>query len=378
MKNINITGIYIVCNEKNLYKERCLTGIEKKILDQIEAFKIKNIHCKLKILPPVKEANNIKKFFIYIFHTNYYNKYLDADYSTADFIYIRRFVPISIGLVRFIKNIKKINKNCKILYEIPTYPYRNEHLQNIKSIILLFIDIINRIKLIKYIDKIITYSNHNKIFGINTLKIINGINCNRIPTVKGANSLNEINLIAVGYFSFWHGYERLIKGIYNYYDKNYNSIKIYLHLVGDGPELKKYKNLVNYYRLNQYIKIYGKLDGYDLDKIYDISDIAICSLACHRKKIFLSSELKSREYLARGLPIVSSVKIDCISNDFKYCLYVLSNEEEIDIKMIIKYYSNILNLSKIEKAKLIREYAEKKINMVETMSPVYEYLLDKS
>lgn len=60
------------------------------------------------------------------------------------------------------------------MYEIPTYPYDMEH-KGISSIFVLFIDKIYRKKLHKYVDRIVTLTDDEKIFNCKTLKITNWI-----------------------------------------------------------------------------------------------------------------------------------------------------------------------------------------------------------
>ena len=117
---------------------------------------------------------------------------------------------------------------------------------------------------------------------------------------------------------------------------------------------------------------YGKCHGDKLTQIFNTADIAISSLGNHRKKLFLSSELKSREYLARALPIVSSTKIDIIPNGFKYCLYVPENESDVDIQVLINFYCDLGN--DYEKTKVeIRKFAESYCSMEYGMRSVIEY-----
>lgn len=142
-----------------------------------------------------------------------------------------------------------------------------------------------------------------------------------------------LNLIVVAQFAPWHGYDRLIEGIKDYYSKE-TTKKVYVHFVGSEEQINIYKKLVKYYHLSEYIFFHGPLFGKQLTDMFNNSDIAICGLGGHRKSIYLSSELKSREYLARGIPMISSTKIDILPDDFIYCLYVPSDDSPINIKII--------------------------------------------
>jgi glycosyltransferase involved in cell wall biosynthesis len=150
-----------------------------------------------------------------------------------------------------------------------------------------------------------------------------------------------------------------------------------LHLVGDGPELIFYKELVKQYNLTEYIVFYGILINEELTKVYNKSDIAICSLGNHRKDIYFTSELKSREYLARGIPMISSTKIDVLPDDFKYCFYVPEDESPVDMFAVVKYYQNLIENNDInEISREIRNFAENNCDMSITMKPIISYLLN--
>jgi hypothetical protein len=374
MKNIK-KGYYFIYGFKNNISYNANNGVEKKILEQVDALNIPELlECRL-VCFDSKRGNSIIKFFIYLFFDQFKN--FEINKESIDFVYIRRFIPNSNGLLKLIKRIKKYNPECKLLYEIPTYPYDQEH-KSFKEIILLFIDRIYRAKLKKHIDRVITFTNDDYIFKVKTIRIINGIKCKNVPIVNyQVNDNKTISLIAVAQFAFWHGYERLIEGYYIYYNKNVKDcLRIKIHFIGDGQEILKYKNLVKKYKLENNIIFYGPLHGSDLDKVFNVSDIGIGSLASHRKNIYLTSELKSREYLARGLPIVMSTKVDCIPDDFKYCLYVPEDESPINIENIIEFYNKIYKENNHnDVATKIRTFAEQNIDISYTMKPIVDFIL---
>jgi len=373
-------GIYLIWGKEILYtKDNKLTGVGKKILDQVNALNILNIiSCELLVIPSLGEKKYIRKGFYSLFLDIFKN--YEIEKKMIDFIYIRRFIPTNYGLIQLLKRIKYYNPSCKIIYEIPTFPYDFEHKKSLKSKIILLIDKIFRYSISKYVDRIVTYSNHDKIFGVKTIKIINGIKCANIPVVNNKICKTKIiNLIAVANFSFWHGYERIIRGLNNYYLKDSVYYEVNLHLCGDGLEIDKYKTLVNKYNLEKHVFFHGFLSEKYLDEVYDECCIGVSSLGGHRKNLYLSSELKSREYLARGLPIISSIKIDCIPEHFEYCMYVPEDESNIDINKIIEFYEKIyLKSNKLNVNMIIRDFAEKNIDVSVTMRPIINYIILES
>ncbi|MCL2184478.1 MAG: glycosyltransferase [Treponema sp.] len=358
-------GYYITFENPSHYNEG--NGVYKKIQSQIKSFIKAGIN-----ISNINIPKNFKHLFKIInkFSPNIFLKNLPEDFFNVDFFYIR----YSLCTYPFIKLLSEIKKNKKnVIIEIPTYPYNQEIKGFLSKLTLLMDSILNK-QLKKYVNLITTYSKHTEIFNIPALQIMNGINISDIPVVTKTENKNELNLIAVANFYSWHGYDRLIYGLSDYY-KNNTEKTVYIHLVGDGEQLNFYKNLVNKFNLSNYIIFYGIKSGEELSLIFNKSDIAVCSLGGHRKSIFLSSELKSREYMARGLPMLSSTKIDVLPDNYKYCLFVPENESPIDINSIIQFYNNLINENNINQiTNKIRLFAEKYCDMNITLKPVIEYL----
>jgi hypothetical protein len=358
-------GIFLICEPCVDNKESNPIGVIKKIYNQIATLNSENsFFCKLVNLPSTR--------WRYIF--NLYKNVLNNERG-IDFIYIRRIVPVNKALLLLLKKIRDNNHQCKIIYEIPTYPYDKEHISFLSKCGL-FVDKLYRNYLKGYVDKIITLSDDDEIFGISTIKVKNGIICADIPVRNPIKKSSALHCIVVAQFAFYHGYERLIIGLGNYY-KNKKADKIYIHFVGDGYEITKYKDIVRKHGLEEYCLFYGTLYGEALANIFAKCNLGICTLGAHRVGVKTGSFLKSREYLARGLPIVSSTKIDVIPDDYKYCLYVPEDETPIDIISIIDYYDKIYkNNDEIEVISEIRKFAEENCDMKKTMRPVIDYITD--
>jgi hypothetical protein len=364
-------GYYIVYS--NTSSPLSSGGIGKKIKSQIETFnsfglnvEVLSLHFEKKISDKI--TRNLMP--------NYYIKHLPADFLDRDFFYIRHY-SITFSFIGLLKYIHK-HGNAKIILELPTYPYDKEYTNSINNYIKLLIDIILRRSLKKYVNRITTFSNGDTIFGIKTIKIVNGVKCSELPVRPSKKSDQNINLIAVARFSKWHGYDRLIYGLHNYYGTKKNTgEKVFLYLIGEGSEIALYKKLVNQFNLTEYVFFEGFLEGDRLNAAFNNAGIGVCSLGCHRNNIYLGSFLKSREYLARGIPIVSSTKIDIIPANYKYCLYLPGDESPIDISSIVKFYTELYkNNSLDEITREIRAFAEEYCDVSNTMRPVIQYLTD--
>lgn len=364
--------VYLLAND-SFQSDKKGVGVFGKIISQVHFFEDKGYECDIvNLLPPL--GNPIKKFVFYL-KSDLYKEYLSQVGKDIDFLYIRHIYPSNAGVVAFLKKIRNSVPAIKIIYEIPTYPYDNET-EGLKEKIALKMDKHYRKKLKKYIDVIATYSNDKTIWGIQTLQIQNGVDCSTLPVVQSRdNNSNRLNLIAVAQFSPWHGYDRLIEGLRLYRRNQNGKYNITVDFVGNGPLLDEYKKLVEKYNLNNVIHFHGLKSGQELTAVFNTADMGVCSLGCHRKKVFLSSELKSREYLARGLPIVTSTKIDVIPNVFPYCLRVPEDDSPIDMTSIISFYeSNIKNKSQDYIHHEVRKFAEEKCDMKVVMQPILDFV----
>lgn len=349
-------------------------GVYKKILSQISFFERRGYLCKIvNLVPPT--GSLLRRFLCY-FSQSLYKQYgvifVNKDIS---FIYIRHILPVNIGIIALLKKIKENDSSIKIIYEIPTYPYDKE-IKGLNTKVKLIIDKFFRVKLRKYVDIIITYSDDKKIWGIPTLQLQNGVDCSSIPVVVPHDyKNNQLRLIAVAQFSLWHGYDRLLEGIYLYKNKSGNKYNIGVDFVGDGPLLNAYQEIVDKYGLNEIVYFHGLKSGQELTDIFNNADIAVCSLGCHRINVFKGSFLKSREYLARGLPIVTSTKIDVVPDDFPYCLRVPEDDSPIDIDSIISFFESKIKFQSQEALHIeIRKFAEKTCDMNVVMDPIIDFV----
>ncbi len=123
------------------------------------------------------------------------------------------------------------------------------------------------------------------------------------------------------------------------------------------------------------MRFHGTLSGDDLTEVFDTADIALCPLAGHRAMIFLSSALKSRDYLCRGLPIVTSTPIDIIPDGFEYCLRVPEDESPVDIRKVAEFADAVYGGGRPRSgvAAEIRTFAERTCGMDTSMRSVLEF-----
>ncbi len=324
---------------------------------------------KDKIYELNNKCNIIRKlFYRYFFQKAILNFYKEKQF---DNIYIRYYRTD----LWFLLFVKYVSKKSKVIIEFPTFPYDSEMQKGIKNRIALLVDRFYRRFLNKYIDRAVTYSNDDRIFGIPCIKTKNGIDMEAIDICNQYKKKNgKIDLLAVASMSFWHGYDRLIEGIKQYYTDSPQE-EIYLHLVGEGKETPYYKELVKRYKLEDKIFFYGFKTGNELHKIAQKCNIAVCSLGLHRLNLETASTLKSREYCAQGFPLITSTTLDFIELGSKYICYLPSDESVVNCKCIVNFYNSIYtnNYSIDAITKELRDYVEQECDMKNTLKEVLRY-----
>lgn len=151
----------------------------------------------------------------------------------------------------------------------------------------------------------------------------------------------EIALIAVASLQPYHGYERVLAGIKDYYEM-WDKPLIRFIIVGDGESRNDLERLVKAYRLEEYVTFTGAKSGIDLDEQYDLADIALGSFGLYKRGTCHSSALKTRDYIARGFPVVSGCFEDVFHLHPSMYYKEFSNDSRpIDINEILKFYARI-------------------------------------
>lgn len=298
----------------------------------------------------------------------------DIDITDADGLFIR-YPFIDYQLLRMLKRYKHIKPDAKVVIEIPAYPNKGE---KYKNKIVVIRDEIYRKRLNGFVDHIVYEGDaeYETIFGVAATRIINGIDVDAIPLKKDTRSSNRLRLICVASFYPEYGMDRVIRGMHKYYSEGQNQFDVILHLVGRGPEVDNYLKLAKEYGIDDKIIYHGYQTGDNLDKIFDGSDMGIDAIALYRKGLKVSSTLKTREYMARGLPFIYASEMPGLTDAMgKYTISFENNDEEIDINRVVDFYERLLGDAGISKK--IRRIAKDSIDMKITMKPVADMLSGK-
>ena len=362
------------------FQGRTSVGISKKIDMQMEEL---GRHFEISEL----EVNTIKRNIFQRIIGLLPMMSIKRDYTEAlseldnpDFIYARRNVADR-AYVGFWQEIKRRYPKCKIIIEIYTYPYDKDDFAKWNAWPFYIKEIIYRPRLKKYIDRFVTYSDDKEIFGVPTIITTNGVLVDKIRKASGEFQPGKLTMIGVAYMQRQHGYERIIEGMKEYYSGAAKTDEVYLNLVGDGPEKAKYQRLVQKYGLQKYVKFFPTTTGDELDRLYDQADIALMSFGMYKLGYYSHiGIIKSRECLAKGIPMITGNPIDILEKDFKYVKNFSNDSSTIDITEVVNFYDSIRKTekSKADMVDTIHDYAKKHADMEIVMKPVVEFIKEKN
>ena len=323
-------------------------GISKKISYQLDAFKAWGHEAYLCYMD---ESESKRRFVDDTVIADYGNgrkgKILKrtefgsiVDYAIKEgieFVYIRSNHNANPFTIHMVRRMKK--NGMKVVMEIPTYPYDQEYFyKNMWR--QLVQDKIFRKLFAKQLDAIVTFTEESYIFGKQTIRISNGIDFDSVRMKKESHHpTNELHLIGVAEIHRWHGFDRVIKGLSEYYATK-KEMKVYFHVVGyffSPVEEEDITNLIKENHLESYVVLHGKKHGNELDDIFDQCDFGIGSLGRHRVGIEHIKTLKNREYAAKGIPFAYS-ETDTDFDNRPYVLKMPADETAINIDKIIEFY----------------------------------------
>lgn len=349
------------------------SGVERKVRAQHEALS-QYLDCELVILPPAEYTGGAaEKIVRRLPFTAAWRKwkYME-EFDDADFLYIRQ-VYHDQSFLRYLKSIRKHNPDIRIIYEVPTYPFEKGGKLTISN----YPFALKRKKSIRAIfeqmDRVVTFYGQKAILGVPCIDLINGYDFSKI-TLPRREQTDTIYVISVAMTATWHGYDRFLAGLSDYY-KNGGRENIVYHYVGYVmPEHERY---VREHRLEEHVIFHGMQSGEPLKALMRQSFLGLDVLGGHRKDYSVSSSLKSREYCAYGIPVITSSPIDFLPKDSPYQFLAPYDDSPLDMEAVVRFYHSVYDGKDCnDVAADIRDYAEARCDMKITMKPVADWLLE--
>lgn len=288
------------------------------------------------------------------------------------YAYIRA-MPIMPSYNQALKIIKEAN--CKIIVEIPTYPIEKEIKTEKRLVRRVYFQLSNYYfkRSSGLVDLFALIGEHSDLFaGRPAINIENGISLESIPLRNEIpRTNNEIHLLGLANMAKWHGYDRVIEGLKDYYHSG-GTVNIIFHLIGTDADgsLKEWQLLTENYDLQKHVVFEGPKFNSELNYYFNKCQVAIGSIGLHRIGYKSAATLKIREYTARGIPYILSASDLALNNCSNYYLEVPENDNALDIIKIIDFI-NKHKSSKLRKS--MRKFAEE--NM--TWNKQFEKIISK-
>ncbi|WP_417776491.1 glycosyltransferase family 4 protein [Stutzerimonas xanthomarina] len=211
--------------------------------------------------------------------------------------------------------------------------------------------------------KIIQYADESLWFSWGTLhktvKVGNGVNIDKdLPLTKSFWPDSELRLIAVAQLASWHGYDRLINAL-ALLKAIHPEFKVKCVIVGAGEELASLQSMVSKEGLKEQVTFAGMLTGNALDEVFEHAHVGVSSLCLYRKNVEEASDLKTREYMARGLPVLGVGKDPDIDDNSPFRFLVRNNNDAKELAERIYEFSMI----ELPRSADIRDFAEERLSL---------------
>lgn len=295
---------------------------------------------------------------IWLYASRFYGE-VAKHLGDVDYMYIRyqRSTPAFVSLLH---KIQQERPGMRIFVEIPTYPYEGEQIST-RDKVLGLIDRMLRSRMRRYVHRIITFADEKAIFGIPAISTENGIDVSQIRNFKKLpdyDNSKTVVLVSVANVAFYHGYDRLILGLADF-KRSHPNRHVIFHLVGAGSALPELKALTKQLGVDDMVHFHGPLQGESLEGVMKLSELGISHLGMHRKKAD-TSDLKSREFCARGLPFLIAYSDRDFAADFPFCMHAPPDDSPIDIAGLLEFYDR-LRVELPDYAEQLRQYAQDRL-----------------
>jgi hypothetical protein len=292
--------------------------------------------------------------------------------SGYDAIYLRLFLPGK-DLVTFLKKIKSECPQILILLEYPTAHIKKLFESSLVRRVTYWMNHWRIKKLNDLSDYIITLTTDKSLFGKPAIFMANGIALKEIKPV--APPFFDSHLILLGVASdcaFFHGFDKVIKGIAEY--KNETGISVMFRVVTNplSKNVGELKKLAEGLGAGDKVIFENSKSRTELAGEYEKVHMGIGTLALHRINLDDNYSLKHREYAAFGLPFIMSLG-DSHFEQSPFVMTVERNDEALNIQQVIDFYKGI-RAAYPNYTYSFRESAEKQITWEIQMKQVFSVI----
>ena len=226
-----------------------------------------------------------------------------------------RFSPPAFLYIFIIKLYRFFSCNYKIVAEFNDWVSDQRKIQGESRFKVKIVEFL-QLRSVLFVDyaRVVTRGIKRKFctFGIDCKKILvvgNGTDVNHFKPINRSKAKTDIGLNPdflyvgfIGNFAIWQGLGTLLNSIPQVLKKGGD---VRFILVGDGPEMKKIKGKITYFKEEE-VMLTGRVN-YDLaNKYINTFDIGVAPFIRERNENIGLSPLKIRDYAACGIPIITT------------------------------------------------------------------------
>lgn len=220
-------------------------------------------------------------------------------------------------------------------------------------------------------DEVRHYELERSRLSMPSLTLPDGVSVEDTPFSKTAPYKGDVlNLLCLATsFSPWQGLDRVLAGLAAYGGPK---PRLHLKVVGEvSPEdLTLAKQLSH--RPHVQADFPGRQYGPELEAIFKKTHMAFGPLAMFRKGLEGGSALKTREYMARGLPFVVGHRDPDLQGAGEFLLPVAHDDSPVNMKTVVDFAERILNRPEVSES--MRDYARKRLDWKIKMKQMWDFL----
>lgn len=253
-----------------------------------------------------------------------------------DIVYFRRLMS---KIMYAGPHFKHLSKYCRIVYEIPTFPF------DIPA---------NRLYALRDKLEMLAYRLCRKHISITScclyqhgrpgddwLLFENGIDISnytihKVPPLDGDDGV--ISMLMIANMQSWHRSERILYAIRDYKGKHK------LHLIVASPESAEYtamKEKAKELGIADMIDFNGFLPISRINELAEDCHIAVGQLSGSEYGIMETHAIKHKDYCGLGLPMFSTCTDTSFPDDYPYYYFIKDTDAPLNLDKIIRWYEDI-------------------------------------
>lgn len=185
-----------------------------------------------------------------------------------------------------------------------------------------------------------------------SLVVSNGIDVSSIP-LTGYSLFNgkELHLaLSAGRLQAWHGIDRILSGMATYG----GGVRLFLHLFGNIQPADISKEIA---ANKATIFFHNQISDQESISIFSQMNLGISTLALHRNNMNEGCCLKTREYMARGLPFILAYHDPDLPTNAPYFRMIELNDDPVNFETIIQFMIDLTRLPREEISNDMRTHA---------------------